>query len=410
VVGDEDEDCQDPTTPLPPPPVQTKRTKRQPRGKAEPPLSQLIEEAVIPCLQRAAGLPSSSALGSNSARVTASIVGHQGSRSRAIVLRYGPRRDQSAILWVSPRGGLLCSCYEGTQNAAFLSVSSRSTDCVHARVVNKCMSLGSVAVDKLRKRMGLRRDAEDFAVPRVFAGTLVMYVLYQRVYSIVTFTAQSAICVAPGCRSFARRCGHVRLARRVREELNLQNVGQAVHSAKAKLGAKARPRFLSNEEEDDGLEKQPSDTIRADDDSPEENLCRRARRNLLPCSGEALQGEVWARTADWMVVQEHALRGGDPKGVEKMAALRSAAASNGFINDVTKTLVEPRCGSCGTLRDSRHHVTEEPAILYHHHPSAPALQVCLFPAMLTVLPRSLQPGTVASFGCVFSRSSCADAL
>lgn len=380
-VNDDPSDLGDAPPPvMPATPVAARRSKR--RAKAPPSLSQLIEEAVVPCLQRAAGLPSSTARGRDSARVTASIVGQQGTRSRAIVLRYGPRRDQSAILWVSARGGLLCSCFEGTQNAAFLSVSSRSSSCVHARVINKCLSIGKVPVEKLRKRMGLRRDAEDFGVPRVFDSSLVMYVLYQRVYSIVTFTAQSAICVAPGCRSFSRRCGHVRVARRVREELKLNDVG-AGPASKAKGGVKERVRFLTNEEEDDGLEKQPSDTIRADGDSPEGDLCRRTRRNLLPCSGEVTQAEVWARTADWRGMQEQTRKQvGATSHLDTMEVLFTSAVKRGLVEDVTQTLVEPRCGSCGMRRTAEHQVTEESALLYHHHPSAAALHVRLLPFCL----------------------------
>lgn len=376
LTDDDPRDLNDAPEPVVPPvPVAAKRSKR--RANAPPSLSQLIEEAVVPCLQRAAGLPSSTVRGRDSARVTASIVGQQGTRSRAIVLRYGARRDQTAILWVSARGGLLCSCFEGTQNASFLSVSSRSSNCVHARVVNKCLSIGQVPVEKLRKRMGLRRDAEDFAVPRVFDKSLVMYVLYQRVYSIVTFTAQSAICVAPGCRSFSRRCGHVRIARRVRDEIKLNDAG-AAPATKPKGGVKERARFLTNEEEDDGLEKQPSDTMRADGDSPEGDLCRRASRNLLPCSGEINQAEVWARTADWRGMQEKMRKqGGDTGHLNTMAVLFSSAARRGLVEDVTQTFVEPRCGSCGLWRTAKHEVTEEAALLYHHHPSAAALDVRL---------------------------------
>lgn len=365
----------DPPPVVPAAPVASRRSKR--RAKAPPSLSQLIEEAVVPCLQRAAGLPSSTVRGRYSTRVTASIVGQQGTRSRAIVLRYGPRRDQSAILWVSHRGGLLCSCFEGTQNDSFLSVSSRSSNCAHAQVVNKCLSIGQVPVEKLRKRMGLPQDAEDFAVPQIVDSSLVMYVLYQRVYSIVAFTAQSAICVAPGCRSFSRRCGHVRIARRVRDELNLNDAG-AGPATKAKGSVKERARYLTNEEEDDGLEKQLSDTIRADGDSPEGELCRRARRNLLPCSGEVCQADVWARTADWKDMQEKARKqGGDSSHLDTMTVLFTSAAKRGLVEDVTQTFVEPRCGSCGMRRTAEHQVTEESALLYHHHPSAAALEVRL---------------------------------
>lgn len=286
---------------------------------------------------------------------------------------------------MSPRGGLLCSCFEGIQNASFLSVSSRSSTCVHAAVLNKCMGLGIVPVDKLRKRMGLHGDSKDFAVPRVIDGTLVRYVLYQRVYSIVNFTAQNAICIAPGCRSFARRCGHVRLARSAREELKLEDVDVGA-AAKANAVVKERARMLTNEEEDDGLEKQPSDTLRGEDDSPEETLCRRARRNLLPCAGETHFAAVWARTADWHCMYEQEVRrGGDPKHLDTMKAMMSSALKRGLIEDCAQTLVEPRCGSCGARRSARHRVTEESALLYHHHSSATALQVsvCSFLALIS---------------------------
>eukprot|EP00168_Porphyra_purpurea_P019434 TRINITY_DN7748_c0_g1_i2.p1 TRINITY_DN7748_c0_g1~~TRINITY_DN7748_c0_g1_i2.p1 ORF type:complete len:326 (-),score=2.25 TRINITY_DN7748_c0_g1_i2:139-1116(-) len=225
--------------------------------------------------------------------------------------------------------------------------------------------------------MGLRRDAADFAVPRVFVGSLAMYVLYQRVYSIVTFTSQGAICVAPGCRSFFRRCGHARVARQVRAELKLQELRRVEGAPKAKAGRKGRARFLSNEEEDVGLERQPPDTIRADDDCPEEILRERDPRNLLPCAGEAAQGDRWTRTADWRgLIERQRAHDGDASQLDMMEAVLASAASRGIMEDVSMTLVEPRCGSCGAQRKARHHLRIEPTIMYHHHSAAPAIQVC----------------------------------
>jgi len=161
----------------------------------------------------------------------------------------------------------------------------------------------------------------------------------------------------------------------VRDDKKLKDVGRPVDGVKSKGGPKARARWLSNEEEDDGLEKQPSDTIRADDDSPEENLCRRARRNLLPCRGETAQAEVWARTADWRGMRQRLEQGDDTAKLDTMGILFSTALGQGLIVDADETLVEPRCGSCGQQRVAHHQVTVEPALLYHHHASAPALQV-----------------------------------
>lgn len=83
--------------------------------------------ALTACVRRSCGLSSTTSVGQFSSAITATVVGDPLSRSRAIALRYGgTKRD--AVLWVSSRGGLMCSCFNGTQNALFLSASSRSTD------------------------------------------------------------------------------------------------------------------------------------------------------------------------------------------------------------------------------------------------------------------------------------------
>lgn len=70
--------------------------------------------------------------------MTATVVGHHTSRSRAISLRCGHgKRD--AILWVSPRGGLLCSSFGGNQNALLISASSRNTDVGHLLAKRWCI-------------------------------------------------------------------------------------------------------------------------------------------------------------------------------------------------------------------------------------------------------------------------------
>jgi len=345
-------------------------------------LEQQMVDALIPRLRAAIGLPSSSAFGKDAARVTATIIGDAASRSRAFVLRYGALRDSTAVLWVSSRGGLLCSCFGGTQDALLLSTSSRSMDCMHTRILMRAMAAGDVPAAALRARMALRADAADFAVARVVGSTLTMYVLWRKVFSAVVFTAKQAACIAPGCRSFSRRCGHVRVARQAREGLEPEKggVGMDMNApvvVKVKRDKSSRPRYVTNEEEDIGLEKVASDTQRGDGDAPEAGLSRRRRRNLLACSGEIADGEAWNRTADWKSSFHDMLRVGDDaaENAAAMGVLYASALRRGLVRDTSEGLVESLCGSCGHRRGDQG-TTFEPAIMYTHHPTAPILSVC----------------------------------
>jgi len=221
-------------------------------------LEEQIQAAIIPRLRGAVGWPSSSAFGKDPARVTATIIGQSASRSRAVVLRYGAQQNAAAILWVSARGGLLCSCFGGTQDAMLLSTSSRTTDCMHTKIFIKAMEAGDVSTSALRTRIALRANAADFSVPRVVGSTLVMCVLWRKFFSAVMFTSKKATCIAPGFRSFARRCGHVRVALQDREGLEPEEGGAGMTiyvpgTAKVKRDKSARPRFFTSEEEDVGL-------------------------------------------------------------------------------------------------------------------------------------------------------------
>lgn len=224
-------------------------------------MDEQVQDALVPCLRKAAGLSSSTMMGSGSARVTASIVADTVAGCRAILLRCGPRRDESAILWVSSRGGLLCSCLSGTQNASFLSVSGRSAECQHTKMLDKCLPLAGLSAGLVRSSLGLRSSAEDFGVPRWYGNALVAYTLYRGVLSIVNFARNLPTCVAPGCRVFSRRCGHVRIARRIHDGMP-KNVGNCFEQpevlttkSKAAGTSGSRPLYLSHEEEDDGVEK-----------------------------------------------------------------------------------------------------------------------------------------------------------
>jgi len=392
--------------------------KRYRRAPGVLSLTDQMEEALVPCLQRVVGLPSSSACGKDAARVTATITGDPFSRSRAIVVQYGTRRDESAILWVSNRGGLLCSCFSGTQNASFLSSSSRSAECLHTELINRCLPIAGVEYARFRRRMRLTVDAADFAVPRQVGNNFVLFVLYRKVYSIVTFSGKFATCVAPGCRSFSRRCGHVSVARRVRANLPVTKVGpdagEELRFNSKSSAAGRRLHHLTSEDEDDGLEKLPTDTERSTVDPPESMLSERVMRNMLPCTIEVELGAMWCRTADMRSMLASCPRRGDEDAASAFKAMMtgfSAGVRRRLVADTRNTLVESHCGSCGQARGSRHAVSAEAAILFTHHPTAPALWVCVhcvlsmyvaYSSLITHSSRGAWRTTVSPSVCVLS--------
>lgn len=364
---------------VPAPAVKRVRVIDQPRT-----LDEQVQDALVPCLRKAAGLSSSTAMGSGSARVTTILVADAVAGSRAILLRCGPRRDESAILWVSSRGGLLCSCLSGTQNASFLSVSGRSAECQHTKILDKCLPLAGLSAGMVRSSIGLRPSAEDFGIPRWYGNALVVYALYRGVFSIVNFVRNLPTCVAPGCRVFSRRCGHVRIARRIRDGMPRNAADRGVQpdvpTAKSKAAGKSvsRPLYLSHEEEDDGVEKQPLDTLRTDGDAPEARVSDRRLRNMLPCTGEIAMGEVWMRTADWRRILADMSSAKDPGKADDLKLLLTCYQSmlrRGLVRDTRDVLVESHCGSCGLARGPRHAVCTEHGVLSTHHSTAPAMKV-----------------------------------
>ena len=342
-----------------------------------------IQEALVSCLRRACGVPVSEPMSNRRSPVTAKIVGDVASRSRAISLRVGSGKNDIAVLWVSSRGGLLCSCFSGTKNALFLSTSSRSTDCRHTHQLQSAITASGLKVGKFRSRMRLSADASNFACCSAYGGSLVWTVLYRSVFSVVSFTAANvATCIASCCRRFRGRCGHVQVARE-----HQRRVGVTGHTglppgvdieAKQVPSTKARARFVRSEDEDDGLEKLPSDTVREAGDSDQSKLGARHARNMLPCGGEIGRGDAWNRTADWMQFYQNVAHSADAETSEDMAMMRTLLASasrRGIMINVEDTLVDPTCGSCGQRRQERHHVVKEPGLLHTHHPTAPPLKV-----------------------------------
>jgi len=137
-------------------------------------------------------------------------------------------------------------------------------------------------------------------------------------------------------------------------------------------------KVVKNKEEDEGLETLASDTMRRPLDSAPIDLAAWMPRNLLPCSGEISQGELWNRTADWRTLLRQRPAGEGQAGAKQLSLVLESSLRGGFIRDTTQPLVQPTCGSCGQKREPRHKVDIEPGLLSTHHPTAAPLNVRLF--------------------------------
>lgn len=334
-----------------------------------------MQEALTACVKRCCGVASTLPMRRFESPVSARVVGDPNGGSRAIDVRSGSSKLDIAILWVSARGGVLCSCFGGTQNAMLLSASSRSTKCCHTAALSKALATSSVSHDEFNRRMRLRADAKDFTIHEVRnASSVIWAVLYHSVFSVVTFSAANvALCVAPSCRRFRGRCGHVREARSHigPDGFNDAIFGSSLKAVKArkelkKPASRVRARVINNEEEDEGVDSLPSDTVRAPQDADEGSVSARTKRNMLPCSSEVDQEEGWNRTADWRTLfmrRRASSTSGNRAFLRQVGQYYLALTSMGATRDVRAPLIEPFCGDCGQQRTESHKVERERAIL-----------------------------------------------
>jgi len=135
-------------------------------------------------------------------------------------------------------------------------------------LLKKEVEAAGVSAKTFQSRMCLRADAADSAFHDVYGSTVVWSVLHRSVFSLVTFSATNAAAiVAPGCRRFRSRCGHVRVARERlgSDGFTVADVGSspaAVAARSASRKAPTRLRVVDNEEEDEDVDKQPLHTMR----------------------------------------------------------------------------------------------------------------------------------------------------
>ncbi|OSX79158.1 hypothetical protein BU14_0085s0009 [Porphyra umbilicalis] len=251
-------------------------------------------DTLVCCVLQTCALPLLQPIGTRPSLVFAVVIGDKKSHSCAIVMRWGGGKTNMCIMWVSSRGGFLCSCFRGTRNAMSLSATSRSTSCSHVALLKQAVEAAGVSANTFQSRMCLRADAADSAFNDVYGSTVVWPVLHRSVFSLVTFSAANAAAfVAPGCRRFRSRCGHVRVAR---EHLGsdgrtMADVGSspaAVAARSASRKAPTRLRVLDNEEEDEGVEKQPLHTMRGRTDSDDSENAFTLRRQDVVKLGTAV--------------------------------------------------------------------------------------------------------------------------
>lgn len=261
--------------PEPPPasalPAAPRRVRRH---LVQLPAVETMTEALTACIRRSCGLQSSTRVRSGAARVLASVVGDPVSASRAIVLRHGAAK-RDAIMWVSAAGGLMCSCFGGTQNAQLLSVCGRSTDCQHVALLKRYLVLSGVSLSKFQRRMQLQAGAADFGHITLWGSTVVWTVLYQAVFTLVTFSPEGvAACIGSGCRRFRGRCGHVRVARPLHAAHEVEAAAD-LHAAAHDLPSGSKPAkplsdyasCVVSAKEDQGVEKLPTNTLRGKGDA-----------------------------------------------------------------------------------------------------------------------------------------------
>ena len=263
-------------------------------------LDKRMMEALNACVRRACGLPSSTPIGRRARTVSAVMVGDPASRSRAILVRVGSGKVDAAILWSSFHECILCACFAGTQNALFISASSRSSVCKHTTALRSCLSSNGISLDMFGRRIHLGSTPANFVSRQPYGPMRFWVVLYRSVYSLVSFNAANvATCIAPSCRCFRARCGHVVLARPLNVERRAFDASDAATDTGGKVG-KAKPATavdgapVPNEpaDEDVGIESEPGDTNRASSDAAEATVAARVRRHLLPCLGEIRSGDI----------------------------------------------------------------------------------------------------------------------
>jgi len=196
--------------------------------------------------------------------------------------------------------------------------------------------------------MHLGPNAADFAVNKQYGSSISWIVLYRSVYSLVSFSSGNVgTCIAPSCRRFRSRCGHVTFVRPLHYAHRAAAVADPELEKDTGVGRDVGASSLAHTGRDlplvPALDGVPTETQRCSTDAVEAVVAARVQRNMLPCSGEIAAGDVWARTADWRGLFLGRFDGPDDGRLDdfkRMTAIMNRGVTLGVVHSTRQTFVE----------------------------------------------------------------------
>lgn len=311
------------------------------------------------------------------------LVGAPQCRSRVIFCRVGPALVDVVSLWLSPRGKVLCSCRDHTQNVALASTTGRACNCWHAQAFEVGMRDLSSERFAIFDALQVKPGAEQHAFTFDLLGTRCAVAFDGKIFSPVVATERRFMrCIAFSCRSLERSCTHVRLTRA------LPVFASAGTSADCSGSFSDEDRAMSDG--DETPQKKASTnygrygdaTCDAADDFNAilEVHATRTKRNLLPCLEEQKMAERWMRTADLLAMSGRIRVGGSRSSAAATESPLTPSALDtlhrcGLVFSPSQALCEKKCYECGCEREADTIIKRTPALVFTHHPTAPPLQV-----------------------------------
>jgi len=335
----------------PPPPRLSLHARRTPARKRTETLQerkQALTGIIGAALRRVVGMRTVNAALTVSGMM-AKVVGSQKSAVRSLFCVVGPRAVDMASLWFSPAGNVLCSCWDGRENAALLSLTGKGSTCWHADCFRAALAEVREHVPNLQAALQVRPGTEAHAVDVELLRGRAAVAFDGKVFSpVVASRRQHIKCVAVCCRSVQRRCQHATLVRK------LERFAEAVKDDDGSDG------------ESDGVESLDEQDNVIDEEELVQITRFRARRNLLSCMVEDKLAEKWQRTSEWASAEDvpaclfapppsssmsddNALPGEPPDEPPPTTPVQRLARW-GMAFDPGKALCETHCPVCGVVK------------------------------------------------------------
>jgi len=341
------------------PPRASGRVRNETVAQRQSALTRLIAAALHRLLGNRTGVEASTGSG-----MTAQVAGSSTSRARFLFCVVGPHAVDLAVLWFSPAGTVLCSCWGHTQNVALLSMTGCSSTCWHAAAFRGALDDLPADLTELRSHLQVKdEDAASYAVdistPRGMASAAFDGVIYT---PVVASTGRDIKCVAVGCRSAQRRCEHAVLVR----DLERMAVKDKVDNEDD----------ASDVSDDDGGRQGICDAAEDGDVNDDELVAvasQRQKRNLVSCSEEDRQSLMWSRTAEWAptTMEPSALfsappsdRSGDAEPDPPPITLVQRMSELGLAFNPADVLFEKCCAVCGAAAPAGVELDKQAGVVY----------------------------------------------